>query len=222
MASQLVIVLWTDHPADNSLASDLAQLCAAQVYRSTSQLAAVVSATSEPLEVHQVTAAVDAFAASESPEVAAPVVVPAVTPLPAAPSAVLVTPEPDAVPPVPGTYVRPVDVVVEPQPTNPDGSVIPTPDAAPVVVTPDPAVAQDATAASSGLATVPDPSTPLIDSDEHMAVLVKLFAALTPEQKAKLDEEVHTMEDAHAALEAIYAPLAALETPVDTQAPPAS
>lgn len=214
MASQLVIVLWTDHPADNSLASDLAQLCAAQVYRSTSQLAAVVSATSEPLEVHQVTAAVDAFAAQDAP-VVEQVTPAAVTtePSPYAPDGSLAV-LPDATPVV-TTDVSAAPVVVDP----------PAAETAPAVVQSDvtpPAVAQDATAASSGLATVPDPSTPLVDSDEHMAVLVKLFGALTPEQKAKLDEEVHTMEDAHAALEAIYAPLAALETPVDTQAPPAS
>lgn len=218
MASQITLILWTDHPADPSLASDLAQQAAAQIFRSSSLAAAVISATSTDIQVHDIEAAVKAFADAEAPEVA-----------PAEP--VVVTDEVFGVAP-------PSDP--EPQPTYSDGAPIPTPavEVAPpvtevvsaplaVVDTPaaetapadvpevvPPAVAPDATAASAGLVTpLPDPATQVVDSDEHMAVLVQLFEALSPEEKTTLDAEVHTLEDAHAALERIYAPLVALENP---------
>lgn len=188
MASQLTIILWTDHPADPSLASDLAAQAAAQVFRSSSMQAAVVSATSVDIQVHDIEAAVAAFA--ETPEPTAVVT----TEVPAAPA------------------------VVEPA----------SPEVVPADVDP-PAVPEGTTAASAGLVSVPvpDPATPLVDSDEHMAVLVKLFEGLTDEQKAQLDSEVQTMEDAHAALETIYAPLVAASAidaearPTDHEAPPA-
>lgn len=209
MASQITLILWTDHPADPSLASDLAQQAAAQIFRSSSLAAAVISATSTDIQVHDIEAAVKAFADAEAPEV---------TPMPEAP--VLVPAEPSSDAP---TIVTPVEPVVvtdevfgvlppsdpEPQPTYSDGAPIPTPEVIP------PAVSPDATGASAGLVStpLPDPTTQIVDSDEHMAVLVQLFEALSPEEKTALDAEVHTLEDAHAALERIYAPLVALENP---------
>jgi hypothetical protein len=215
MASQLTLILWTDHAADQSLASDLASEAVKQIFRSTSQQGVVISATAVTLEADEVHAAVAAFADEET--------------------TAIVVPTPDPAPPV---------VVPEPQPTNADGTLIPVPDAQPVntapdaqpvstpVPVPDPAVPDGTTAASAGLvptpdvqptsAPVPDPATQVVDSDEHMAVLVQLFEALTPEQKAQLDAEVQTMEDAHAALERIYAPLVALETPAPDAPPVAS
>lgn len=182
MASQITLILWTDHAPDISLASDLAQQAAAQVYRSSGLAAAVISATATDIQVHDIEAAVQAFADAEAPQE--------------------VPESPVALP----TLIGPAP---EPQPTTADGTPIPTPDVAP------PAVDPSTTAASAGLvsAPLPDPSTQIVDSDEHMAVLVQLFEALSPEQKVELDAEVHTLEDAHAALERIYAPLVALETP---------
>lgn len=185
MASQITLILWTDHAPDISLASDLAQQAAAQVYRSSGLAAAVISATATDIQVHDIEAAVQAFADAEAPQEAAPVEVTApVTEVVSAPVAVVETPVAET---------APVDVQ----------EVVP------------PAVDPSATAASAGLvsAPLPDPTTQIVDSDEHMAVLVQLFEALSPEQKTELDAEVHTLEDAHAALERIYAPLVALETP---------
>lgn len=182
MASQITLILWTDHPADNSLASDLAQAAAAQVYRSSSQQAAVVSATSVDIQVHDIEAAVAAFAPTPA-EVPAPVVE--------------ASPVPDVT-----TEVSAAPAAVD----------APVAEVAPAVVTPDvtsPAVPEGTTGASAQ--SVPDPALPVVTSDEHMAVLVQLFEGLTDEQKAQLDTEVKTMEDAHAALEAIYTPLIALE-----------
>jgi hypothetical protein len=92
MASQLTLILWTDHPADASLASDLAQEATRQIFRSTSQGAAVVSATAVTMEAHDIAAAVEAFA----PEIDEGE-----------------TPTPD---------VQSAPVVTEPQPTNADGT----------------------------------------------------------------------------------------------------
>lgn len=190
MASQLTLILWSDHPADPSLASDLAAQAAAQIFRSSSQHAAVVSATSVDIAVHDIEAAVAAFAEAEVPQVAPP-------------APVVVDPPADASP-----DNAPPAVVPEPQPTNADGTPIPAPDVA---------VPEGTTAASAGLVSAPisDPATQVVDSDEHLAVLVQLFEALTPEQKAELDAEVTTLEDAHAALERIYAPLVEAEATVD-------
>lgn len=193
MASQITLILWTDHAPDVSLASDLAQQAAAQVYRSSGLAAAVISATATDIQVHDIEAAVQAFADAEAPQEVA-----VSTPMPPAP-VLIAEPTSDA----------PTIVTPEPQPVNAEGTPIPAPDVAP------PAVDPSTTAASAGLvsAPLPDPTTQIVDSDEHMAVLVQLFEALSPEQKAELDAEVHTLEDAHAALERIYAPLVALETP---------
>lgn len=49
MASEITVTLWTDHPADRSLASDLATEAAKQVFRSSGYSAAVAGFTAREI-----------------------------------------------------------------------------------------------------------------------------------------------------------------------------
>lgn len=76
MASEITVTLWTDHPADRSLASDLATEAAKQVFRSSGYSAAVAGFTAREISPSDIV-----------PVPAPPVVEPSETP-------VVVEPEP--------------------------------------------------------------------------------------------------------------------------------